>query len=296
MTLLPSELLVNPVKGHDELVQFQFDFTLAGKALEDGTPAQTITEDDNGDLIIEGYAAVFEGDDRQGENFTDGAFQRGIKAFLGGQSALCYHHKHDKLLGKVLDLHEEEGKGLKMKARVDGALRSHPEFKTYYEQIKNGSLNALSVGGFFKRAMVAGKQKITDMDFTEISITPVPVHPGTNFAVIAGKALESGPAAEVAAEVPVELEGRLAALVELFGSLGEKALPDSHHPQAAHHTGSILTHLARAQEEASSAANHSEHKGVKSAAAALQTDLAKHQAAFHKIAAKVGPIPSHYSY
>ena len=28
------------------------------------------------------------------------------------------------------------------------------------------------------------------MDFTEISVTPVPVHPGTSFAVVAGKALE----------------------------------------------------------------------------------------------------------
>jgi HK97 family phage prohead protease len=191
MTLLPADMLVSPVKGHDELVQFQFDFVLEGKALEDGTLSQTITEQDNGDLIIEGYAAVFDGDDRQGENFTDGAFQRGIKAFLGGQSALCYHHKHDKLLGKVLNLQEEEGKGLKMTARVDGAIKNHPELGTLYAQIKNGSLNALSVGGFFKRALVAGKQKITDMDFTEISVTPVPVHPGTSFAVIAGKALTS---------------------------------------------------------------------------------------------------------
>jgi HK97 family phage prohead protease len=191
MTLLPADMLVSPVKGHDELVQFQFDFVLEGKALEDGTLSQTITEQDNGDLIIEGYAAVFDGDDRQGENFTDGAFQRGIKAFLGGQSALCYHHKHDKLLGKVLNLQEEEGKGLKMTARVDGAIKNHPELGTLYAQINNGSLNALSVGGLFKRALVAGKQKITDMDFTEISVTPVPVHPGTSFAVIAGKALTS---------------------------------------------------------------------------------------------------------
>lgn len=191
MTLLPAELLVSPVKGHDELVQFQFDFTLAGKALEDGSLAQTITEEDNGDLIIEGYAAVFEGDDREAENFAPGAFQRGIKGFLEGQSALCYHHKHDKLLGKVLELSEEQGKGLKMRARVDGAIKNHPELGTLYSQIKSGSLNALSVGGFFKRAIIAGKQKITDMDFTEISVTPVPVHPGTNFAVVAGKALLS---------------------------------------------------------------------------------------------------------
>lgn len=185
-----SELFVKPVPGRDDLVAFQFDFTAEGKALDDGTTAPLVTEEENGDLIIEGYAAVFEGDDREGENFADTkALDQGIADFLAKQSALCYHHKHDKLLGKVLELGREEGKGLRMKARVDGAIRSHPELKTYYEQIKKGSLNGLSIGGFFKRAIVGGLQKITGVDFTEISVTPVPVHPGTNFAVVAGKAL-----------------------------------------------------------------------------------------------------------
>jgi HK97 family phage prohead protease len=187
----PADLFVAPVPGHDDLVKFQYDFVLEGKAVADSDLTQTVTVEENGDLIIEGYAAVFDGMDRQNENFTDGAFKRGIKSFLEGQAGLCYHHKHDKLLGKVLDLREEEGKGLKMRARVDGAIRKHPELGTYYEQIKNGSLNALSVGGFFRRKLTEAGKKIVDMDFTEISVTPVPVHPGTNFAVVAGKALTS---------------------------------------------------------------------------------------------------------
>lgn len=180
-------MLVKPVEGDDELVQFQYGFVLEGKAVDD----QTVTVEENGDLIIEGYAAVFDGLDREGENFAEGAFQRGIKAFLGGQAGLCYHHKHEKLLGRVLDLHEEEGKGLKMRARVDAAIRSHPELGVYYEQIRRGTLNALSVGGFFRRKLTDAGRKIVDMDFTEISVTPVPVHPGTHFAVVAGKALVS---------------------------------------------------------------------------------------------------------
>lgn len=187
---LPADLFIKSVPGDDDLIRFQYDFTLEGKAVADA-PAQTVTEEANGDLIIEGYAAVFDGMDRQGENFTDGAFERGIKSFLEGQSGLCYHHKHDKLLGKVLDLREEKGKGLWMRARVDAAVKKHPELGVYYEQIKRGSLNALSVGGFFRRKLTEAGRKIVDMDFTEISVTPVPVHPGTNFAVVAGKALTS---------------------------------------------------------------------------------------------------------
>jgi HK97 family phage prohead protease len=184
--LLPVDSLFQAVEGEPDLFQFRYDFLLDGKALD-----ETVHEDDNGDLIIDGYAAVFDGIDRQGENFAEGAFQRGIKAFMAGPASLCYHHKHDKCLGKVLDLTEEEGKGLKMRARVDGAIKNHPELGTYYQQIKNGTLKALSVGGFFKRALTNIGPRITDVDFTEISVTPVPVHTGPSFAVLAGKALAS---------------------------------------------------------------------------------------------------------
>jgi HK97 family phage prohead protease len=225
-----SELFVKPVPGRDDLVAFQFDFIAEGKALDDGSTAPLVTEEENGDLIIEGYAAVFEGDDREGENFADTkALDNGIADFLGRQASLCYHHKHDKLLGKVLELGREEGKGLRMKARVDGAIRSHPELKTYYEQIKNGSLKGLSIGGFFKRAIIGGLQKITGVDFTEISVTPVPVHPGTSFAVVAGKALSDLRVPEVpdVGEVREQDERQIAYLLEeltaVFTSL-EKAV------------------------------------------------------------------------
>lgn len=192
MSAFTPEMFLRPVEGTDDTFRFDYGFGLSteGKAVQTVEP-ETITETDDGDLIIEGYAAVFEGVDREGENFTDGAFQRGIKSFLGGQAALCFHHKHDQVIGKVLDLTEEEGKGLRMRARVDGAIKGDPVLGRVYRQIKNGTINALSVGGFFKRKLTESGWKIADCDFTEISATAVPVHPGTNFAVVAGKALAS---------------------------------------------------------------------------------------------------------
>lgn len=183
---LPEELFVRSVPGSDELVAFTFPFALEGKAVGD----PIVEELEDGDLIIEGMAASFEGLDRQGENFVEGAFQRGIKSFLGGSAALCFHHKHDQVLGKVLDLQELPG-GLKMRARVDGAIKNHPTLGAIYSQIKRGTFKNLSVGGFFKRAVVNGRQMISDMDFSEISVTAVPVHTKPSFAVVAGKALES---------------------------------------------------------------------------------------------------------
>ncbi len=144
--MVPVESFVAPVKGHDDL--FTFFIPMEAKALDGG---ESVVVEENGDLTIEGYAAVWEGDDREGENFAPGAFTRAAKAFLGSTASLCFHHKHDHVLGKVLDL-REDGKGLQMKARVDGAIKSHPVLGTYYEQIKAGTLSGLSVGGFFKRA------------------------------------------------------------------------------------------------------------------------------------------------
>jgi HK97 family phage prohead protease len=218
-----SDLFVRPVTGHPDVFAFQFDFLPEGKALDDGTIAPLITELDNGDLLIDGYAAVFEGDDREGENFADAStLEHGIKSFLNGQAGLCYHHKHDKLLGKVLHLGREEGKGMRMKARVDGAIRSHPELKTYYEQIKNGSLNALSIGGFFKRGIGALANKIVGVDFTEISVTPVPVHPGTSFAVVAGKALQDVTVTEEPdAKAVQQMEDMVSELDQILANLTE---------------------------------------------------------------------------
>jgi HK97 family phage prohead protease len=183
-----NDLFVQPVEGEDDLCAFRFDFVPQGKAIEDGK-SQLVTVEQNGDLIVEGYAAVWDGDDREGENFVPEAFQHGVKTFLEGQAAFCYGHKHDKLLGRFLDL-RPDGKGLRFRARVDGAIQTHPELKTYYQQIKNGSLRGMSVGGFFHRGEVEGKQKIVKCDLTEISAVPVPCHPGTSLTVVAGKALE----------------------------------------------------------------------------------------------------------
>lgn len=204
--MFENDYFVKQVDGHEDLFAFQHDFWLEGKALDDASAAdETVTELENGDLLIEGWAANFEGLDRQNENFVEGAFKRGIKAFLENGGALCFHHQRDKSVGRVLDLKEVEGKGLWMKARVDYQEEGSP-LRHIYNGVKKRSIRGLSVGGFFKRAMHQGRQMISDMDFTEISVTPVSVHPKTSFAVVAGKALSSNLKSERAKldEIPEE--------------------------------------------------------------------------------------------
>lgn len=188
MTLAP-DFFLRPVDGTEDTFAFRYDFAVTpeGKAVEDAP--QQITELEDGDLIIEGWAADFDGVDRQGENFVEGAFQRGIKSFLSNGAPLNFHHKHDHGIGKVLDLKEVPGKGLWMKARVDHQPDSSP-LRYIYNAVKKGTYSGLSVGGYFKRKLTEAGWRIADMDFTEISVTPVPVKPTTAFAVLAGKALE----------------------------------------------------------------------------------------------------------
>lgn len=215
--MLPEDSFVKPVDGHPDLVAFTFPFVLEGKALD--TP--TVEELEDGDLIIEGWAADFDGVDRQQENFAPGAFERGIKSFLNGTASLNYHHKHDHVLGKVLSLEERETPdrhGLWLRARVDGALKESP-LAHIYHQIRRGTLKGLSVGGFFHRAMTNLGKRIVDMDFTEISVTNVPVHARPAFAVVAGKALEDfavEPEATIDDEALASLDRALDSLSEAF--------------------------------------------------------------------------------
>ena len=194
---MDHEPLVTPVNGSFDISQFVADigFVRDEKAVTQDDYAKYADQLEPGDLLISGTGANFELD-RENEAFAPGAFDRGLKTFLEGEGTLAYHHKHDQILGRVLHAERVEGKGVHIVARVDNQPESSP-LRHIYEQVKKGTLNALSCGGFFKRAMVDGVQKIVDVDLTEWSITGVPVGRGANFAVVAGKALT----AEVEPEV-----------------------------------------------------------------------------------------------
>lgn len=294
MIELPGEMFVRPVDGADDTFAFRYDFLVEGKAVEDA-PAEIVTELENGDLIIEGYAAVFDGLDRQNENFAEGAFERGIKSFLNGTASLNYHHKHDTNIGSVLDLREEEGKGLKMKARVDFQEKTSP-IRWIYDGIRKGSIKGLSVGGFFKRKLTELGYRISDCDFTEISVTPVPVHPGTSFAVVAGKALENEEAKETKEpgdDVLENLSKTISEVSATFDRIEEsKALPRSHNPKEAVSLALLLRSASAARETASSIKENSENEELSSIADEAESSLAGIVSNSHKLAAKIGPLPS----
>lgn len=142
---------------------------------------QKAIAEDNGDLIIEGYASDFD-TDRHQEAFEPGAFEAGLKSFMANP-VLLYHHKADFQLG-VVEEATVDAKGLWIRARL-----AKPEPQTtaadIFNKVKRGMMKGFSVAGDFYRKMTAEGPKIYKADLHEISVTPLPVNPRTLGAVAA---------------------------------------------------------------------------------------------------------------
>jgi HK97 family phage prohead protease len=176
--------------------EFTFDFAL---------DAESRVELDGKALRIEGYAAGFNRD-REGEAFMPGVFDKGLEKYFKRNPVLCYHHHTDQALGVVEDA-KLDGKGLFVKARLDDPEPGTP-LADVWNKVKSGTIKGFSVGGIFKRTMTPQGPRIHTADVAEISVTPVPMEPGSLFA-LAGKAFGSD----------TELDDAISGLTELFDTL-----------------------------------------------------------------------------
>lgn len=261
-------------KDGTQVADFQFGFALEGKAVD-------ITPQDDGTVIVEGYAADFDLD-RQEEAFEPGAFEQGLKAYLDSNPILLYHHKSDTALGQV-ESATIDGKGMFVRARVD-APEPGTIIADYVRKIKAGTLRAFSVGGKFYRRMTANGPRIFRADIGEISITPYPVNPRTLFAV-AGKAFESAPEADEA-----DLEPLAAALARIESNLKLAEGKASGHPDA-HRVATLLSVAQKFHTLAEDTHQNAKHPDVKAAADEAAASAKKHAAKLHRVAAKIGPLP-----
>lgn len=161
-------------------------FYTEGKALH-------ATELKSGDIELRGYAAVWQGLDAAGENFLRGSFRKAIPAFTNGSAPLLFHHDGSRVLGRVLELAEDDY-GLKIRARVDRQEPTSP-LRYLYDAIRRGSIKGLSCGGYFQRAQTAAGQMIGQvLRLTEVSATSTAQHPLTAFQAAEVKAIMGRPA------------------------------------------------------------------------------------------------------
>lgn len=154
---------------------FELDTTIDAKAS---------IEQVNGDVIIEGWASDVR-PDRVGDVVVPGAFDESLKSFLEENPILLYNHDIDRPLGKILDL-EQRPEGLWCKALV-AAPTPGSWAEPVVDFIKRGITRGLSIRGKMSRPhgrdAKSGVAKVTHVDLAEISVTPLPVSPGSLFAV-----------------------------------------------------------------------------------------------------------------
>ena len=143
--------------------------------------SKAVTELEDGDLLIEGYAADWL-PDHVGDTIEPGAFAKSIKTFLTGNPALLYHHNSSMQLGKVVEL-EERSDGLWMKALV-AKPEPNTEAADIFGKIKRGIIKGLSVRGKASETRTPAGPRVTEVDLLEISLTPLPVNPRTLATVV----------------------------------------------------------------------------------------------------------------
>lgn len=174
-----------------------------------GGKALPVEETERGDLILNGYAVVWGGEDRVGDAFAPGALDASIREFLDSQAALLFHHDRKAILGRVLELVPDDY-GVKFRARVDASTAEDPALRRIYDGVRRQTINGVSIGGRFTRDYSSGKPVIVRADLTEVSLTAQPMDARP-------RVLEVEQKAEFA---PGSLQGQLVALgrqVELLG-------------------------------------------------------------------------------
>lgn len=140
---------------------------------------KSVKADDEGDLIIEGFANTVT-KDRAGDIIPKEAWQAfgALENFLKNPIILAFHD-HSKPIGKMLS-HEVTDLGLKIKAKISkGAGNVH-------ELIKDGTLSAFSVGFVIKDARFDDKTDtyfITEVELHEVSVVSVPCNQDSVFSV-----------------------------------------------------------------------------------------------------------------
>jgi HK97 family phage prohead protease len=151
--------------------------------LDVGLPTVKSLEDDDGDILIAGYAADFEVD-RQGEKFLAGAFDEACKAATEGKIPLLLEHNNNQPLG-VVEVLRPDDRGLYVEGRIAAKAVSDAwdGAKGKVEMIRRGVMKGLSVRGHSWGRMGPDGPEIGKIDLAEISVTPVPVQPGALFTV-----------------------------------------------------------------------------------------------------------------
>ena len=129
------------------------------------------SDDEEG--IIEGYGNVFNVVDGVGDIVVPGAFAETI-AKRGDQVKLLVNHNWDNLIGRVLELHEDEY-GLRFKAKISQTAKGIETLQLIRDEV----LTKISMGYVTQKAKWDNElsaRRLEKVELYELSIVPVPAN------------------------------------------------------------------------------------------------------------------------
>ncbi|MEM9494849.1 MAG: HK97 family phage prohead protease [Pseudomonadota bacterium] len=125
---------------------------------------------------IEGYAAIFDKPDLEGDIVAPGAFAKSLAE--GAPVRMLYQHKAETPIGRWLEFREDK-KGL---FAVGEIVLNAASARDVYELIAGGAINGLSIGYRTIKARKArraagGGRRIMEADLWEVSVVTFPMAP-----------------------------------------------------------------------------------------------------------------------
>lgn len=161
---------------------------------EYGLPFQIETKRLDGDQWeVAGYASTYD-KDLGDDVIVPGAFAKSLSS--GRPVRFLYQHDHTQVLGKALDLQEDE-KGLRGRFAISRTSLGQ-DVRTL---LKDGALDSFSIGYLPKEAETdkkAGVRRLKEVELIEVSLVSMPMNPA---ALVTGvKALEGSAIAQAVAD------------------------------------------------------------------------------------------------
>ncbi|WDI32158.1 HK97 family phage prohead protease [Hyphococcus flavus] len=121
---------------------------------------------------IEGYAAVFNTPDLNGDVIAPGAFTQSLRA--SGAVRMLYQHAAETPIGRWVSF-QQDGYGLFVTGEI---LLSSPRAREVHALLSGGAIDGLSIGYQTRRAQkIKAGRRITEAELWEVSIVTFPMAP-----------------------------------------------------------------------------------------------------------------------
>jgi len=131
--------------------------------------------------VIEGYAALFNVEDMNGDVIAPGAFRKALAARGVSDVRMLYQHAPEAPVGRWRRI-EEDSRGLWAEGDI---ILASSSARDVYELIAGRAIDGLSIG--FRTVKAADQRRgrrIIEADLWEVSIVTFPMAPGARIARI----------------------------------------------------------------------------------------------------------------